>query len=62
MCMSVCAHAWVCMCISCLGRKRALDPLELKLQTVVNHYEPGGTETPSPLKDQQVFLITESPV
>jgi hypothetical protein len=45
-----CLH--VCLCPTCMagvceGQKRALDPLKLELQMLVNHYVGAGNQTTS---------------
>ena len=57
MCMNVCQH--VCVCITWManaygGQKRALDPLELELETVVSCHVYARNRT-------QVQLLTTKP-
>lgn len=40
------------------GQKKALDPLEMELQMVMNHYM-DTQELPSPLQEQLVLLAAE---
>lgn len=40
-----CAQCTTCMTSVCGGHKRALDPFELELRTVVSHYEGSGNWT-----------------
>ena len=41
------------------GQKRALDPLELELQTVVNCHMGAGNQILIPLKEQPLLLTWE---
>lgn len=59
-----CLHVY--MCTACMlgisgGRRRALDPLGLELQMVVNH-RVGARTSPGPLEEQPVLLFAEPSV
>lgn len=56
-----CACVCACVCGASRGQKRALDPLELGLQTVA-HSRVGTRPVPGPLKDQQVLLTSKPPL